>query len=121
MGMVTMKMTKSQLWSLAKAGLRVSLLVLIVLQCSVLTARASKNVYIRWGIDTGGSGWSTSWNGDGGSVSSTGVTVQNEHSTSFGNTATPYFTLTPDTGYVISRVEWKDSDSDGFKDRKSVV
>jgi len=92
---------------MARSGLRVSLLVLILLQISVLTASASKNVYIRWGTDT-------DWHGDGGSVSSAGKTVSNKGNTSFGNTASPVFTITPLTGYIISSVEWKDSDSNGF-------
>ena len=90
-----------------QAALRISLMVMIILQCSVLTAMANKNVFVRWGTDT-------NWNGDGGSVSSTNKIVTNNGNTAFGNTDSPAFTITPQTGYIISNVEWKDNDSNGF-------
>ncbi len=87
---------------MAKSGLRISLLVMIILQCSVLTARANKNVHVSWGTDT-------SWNSVGGSIESANVTITNNGNTAFANYATPVFTIIPDPGYVISSVEWKNA------------
>lgn len=72
-----------------------------------LEQAAPKNVYVRWGT-------TSSWNGDGGTVTSTGNTVSNKGNTSFAGTATPVFILTPNSGYIVSRAEWRDNDSDGF-------
>ncbi|MEI6702038.1 MAG: hypothetical protein WCL71_00705, partial [Deltaproteobacteria bacterium] len=104
-----MKTTKSEFRRMMKAILRISLLVLVILQVSVLSARANKDVFVRWGIDS-------NWNGDGGSVTATGKTVQNKNdvSSNYGDYATVTFTITPSSGYVIDKVEWKHNDSNGF-------
>ena len=71
------------------------------------TLVTAHNVYVRWGTNT-------DWNGDRGTVTSTGYTVSNKSNTSFGGTATPVFILTPDSGYYVSSVKWRDNDANGF-------
>jgi len=95
-----METKKFQLLSLAKVAVRLSLLVLVILQCSVLTARADKDVNVRWGVDS-------DWKADGGSVTSAGRTVTNKQNCSpdFSNYGTATFTLEPLTGYVVDYVE----------------
>jgi len=107
-----MKTMKPNGWRAAQVLIRIALLVLIMLQVSVLTASASRNVYVAWGTGS----LLGIWDGVGGSVSSTGYTVTNNNNISpkAGNTATITFTITPATGYVIDLVKWKDDDSNGF-------
>jgi len=101
--------TKFQLSGVAKSALRISLLIICFMQLTVLTASASKNIYVRWGTDS-------NFNGDGGSISATGYTVANKANISPkpANTATVTFTITPTPGYLIDTVEWKNNDSNGF-------
>ena len=89
-------------------ALRLSLLVVLFLQAGVTAALADKDVYVRWGT--------TSWNGVGGSVSAPGKSVSNNNNVwrDYNDHATVTFEVTPDTGYVISSVEWKHDDDDGF-------
>lgn len=93
----------------AQFGLRISLLILLFLQVSVLSAFADKDVYVRWGT-------TTDWNGDGGSVSATGRTVKNKHKVNpdYNDWSTATFTITPASGYVIKSVEFKRDDTNGF-------
>lgn len=69
------------------------------------------NVFVRWGTTTSGSG---AWSGDGGSVTSSGRTVSNRGNTPFSGFDWPVFTITPSPGYIISSVQWKDNDNNGF-------
>lgn len=61
---------------------------------------SDKKVYVEWGT-------TTSWNGDGGSVSSASKTVGNKARVSpdFKSNQMATFTITPATGYVVQSVE----------------
>lgn len=104
-----MKTSKQNVWETTLAALRIALIVLTIMQVSVMTAHAGKDVYVRWGIDG-------NWNGDGGTVSATGKTVENKKFVykDYEDKATVTFTITPDTGYIIDKAEWKHNDSNGF-------
>lgn len=102
--------TRSTIGSAARHGLRLILLVVLFLQASVLLAQAGKDeeeVYFRWGIDS-------QWKGDGGSVSAAGADVKNDDKEKFDETETIVLTVTPETGYYIARVEWKNDKEKGF-------
>lgn len=72
-------------------------------------ASSPNTVFVRWGIDG-------DWTGVGGTVSATGRTVSNKNQTSpgYNDNATATFTVTPQSGYVISKIDWKNDDNDGF-------
>ena len=96
-----MKTMKSHYWRVVQSGLRISLMVWIMLQLSVLVASANKDVNVSWGTN-----WSDTDNGLGGIVSSTGKTVSNKNNVtpSYDNNGTASFHITPNSGFVIDSV-----------------